>query len=111
ATAAGGSNTCPPTPPAPPAETDLQPCGGAPVLQAGAPPVVAHFPGVRADLGDATIASIANPSTASTAFTNRMLVSGQDGNIQETARRTFGTVSIGGGAELAPPPPAGTRAL
>ena len=104
ATAAGGSNTCPPTPPAPPTETDLQPCGGARVLQAGTSRVVGHFHGFAADLGDATIASIANPSTASTAFTNRMLVSGQDGNIQETARRTFGTVSIGGLPDLVPAP-------
>jgi type II secretory pathway pseudopilin PulG len=100
ATAAGGSNTCPPTPPAPPAETDLQPCGGARVLQAGTSRVVGHFHGFATDIGDATIASIANPSVASTAFTNRMLVSGQDGNIQETATRTFGTVSIGGLPDL-----------
>ncbi len=44
ATAAGGSNTCPPTPPAPPAETDLQPCGGARVLQAGTSRVVGPLP-------------------------------------------------------------------
>ncbi len=104
ATAAGGSNTCPPTPPAPPAETDLQPCGGARVLQAGTSRVVGHFHGFLTDIGDATIASIANPSVASTAFTNRMLVSGQDGNIQETATRTFGTVSIGGLPDLMPAP-------
>ena len=96
ATAAGGSNTCPPTPPAPPAETDLQACGGARVLQAGTSRVVGHFHGFLADIGDATLVSIANPSVASTSFTNRMLVSGQDGNVQETAKRAFGTVSIGG---------------
>jgi len=100
ATAAGGSNTCPPTPPAPPAETDLQACGGARVQQAGTSRVVGHFHGFAADLGDATIASIANPSTASTAFTDRRLVSGQDGNIQETAKRALGTVSIGGLPDL-----------
>jgi type II secretory pathway pseudopilin PulG len=104
ATAAGGSNTCPPTPPAPPAETDLQPCGGARVLQAGTSRVVGHFHGFLTDIGDATIASISNPSVASTAFTNRMLVSGQDGNIQETAMRAFGTVSIGGLPDLMPAP-------
>ena len=100
ATAAGGSNTCPPTPPAPPAETDLQACGGARVQQAGTSRVVGHFHGFATDIGDATIVSIANPSAASTAFTNRMLVSGQDGNIQETAKRALGTVSIGGLPDL-----------
>ena len=104
ATAAGGSNTCPPTPPAPPAETDLQACGGARVLQAGTSRVVGHFHGFLSDIGDATIVSIANPSVASTAFTNRMLVSGQDGNVQETAKRAFGTISIGGLPEFVTAP-------
>ncbi len=58
--------------------------------------MVGHFHGFLADIGDATLVSIANPSVASTSFTNRMLVSGQDGNVQETAKRAFGTVSIGG---------------
>jgi type II secretory pathway pseudopilin PulG len=104
ATAAGGSNTCPPTPPAPPAETDLQACGGARVQQAGTSRVVGHFNGFVTDIGDATLVSIANPSVASTAFTNRMLVSGQDGNIQETAKRAFGTVTVGGLPEFVPAP-------
>jgi type II secretory pathway pseudopilin PulG len=96
ATAAGGSNVCPPTPPAPPAESDLQPCSGARALQAGTSRAVGHFHGFLEDLGDATIASIANPSTPTTTFTNRILVSGQDGNVQETTSRAFGTVTIGG---------------
>ena len=104
ATAAAGANVCPPTPPAPPAEADLQPCGGARVLQAGTSRVVGHFHGLLIDIGDATIASIANPVTATTTFTNRMLVSGQDGSIQETTGRSFGTVSIGGLPEFVPPP-------
>jgi hypothetical protein len=95
-TSAGGANVCPPTPPAPPVETDLQPCGGARVLQAAISRAVGHFHGFATDVGDATLASIAAPSTNTTAFTNRMLVSGQDGNIQETATRSFGTIFIGG---------------
>ncbi len=104
ATAAGGANVCPPTPPAPPAETDLQPCGGARVQQAGTSRVVGHFHGFPVDIGDATIASIANPATATTSFTNRMFVSGQDGNIQQTTGRAFGTVSIGALPDLVPVP-------
>ena len=106
-TAAGGANACPPTPPAPPAETDLQPCGGARVLQAGTSRVVGHFHGILGfftDIGDATIASIANPTTATTTFTDRKLVAGQDGNIQETTARAFGPVAIGGLPEFVPAP-------
>ncbi len=95
-TSAGGANVCPPTPPAPPVETDLQACGGARVLQAGISRSVGHFHGFATDIGDATLASIASTSTNTTAFTNRMLVAGQDGNIQETATRSFGTIFVGG---------------
>jgi type II secretory pathway pseudopilin PulG len=100
ATAAGGANVCPPTPPAPPAESDLQPCGGAFARQAAISRVVGHFHGFPVDIGDATIASIANPTNYSTSFVNRMLVSGQDGNVQDTAVRAFGTINIGGLPDL-----------
>ena len=103
-TSAGGANVCPPTPPAPPAETDLQACGGARVLQAGTTRVVGHFHGFLADIGDATLVSAGVPVTTTTAFTNRMMVSGQDGNIQETTGRAFGTVSIGGLPDQVPAP-------
>ena len=103
-TSAGGANVCPPTPPAPPAETDLQACGGARVLQAGTARVVGHFNGFVADIGDATLVSAGVPTTTTTAFTNRMMVSGQDGNIQETTSRAFGTVSIGGLPDQVPSP-------
>jgi type II secretory pathway pseudopilin PulG len=96
ATSAGGANVCPPTPPAPPAETDLAPCGGSRVLQAGTSQSIGRFHGFTADLGDATIASIANPATATTTFANRMLVSGQNGNLQDTVSRYLGTVRVGG---------------
>jgi len=104
ATSAGGANVCPPTPPAPPTETDLQPCGGARVLQAGISRVVGHFHAFTVDLGDATLASVANPSIAMTSLTNRMLVSGQDGNVQDTATRTLGTTFFGGLPDLVPAP-------
>jgi type II secretory pathway pseudopilin PulG len=107
-TSAGGSNVCPPTPPAPPAETDLQPCGGARVSQAGIARIVGHFHGFLADLGDATLASAGVPATSTTAFTNRMMVSGQDGNIQETTNRAFGTIAIGGLPDLVSAPPGWT---
>jgi type II secretory pathway pseudopilin PulG len=96
ASSAGGANVCPPTPPAPPAETDLAPCGGARVLQAGTSQSIGHFHGFTEDLGDATLVSIANPATPTTTFANRMLVSGQNGNLQDTVSRYIGTVRVGG---------------
>jgi type II secretory pathway pseudopilin PulG len=96
ATSAGGANVCPPTPPAPPAESDLAPCGGARALQAGTSQSIGHFHGFAADLGDATLVSIANPATATSTFANRMLVSGQNGNVQNAVSRYIGTVQIGG---------------
>jgi type II secretory pathway pseudopilin PulG len=96
AVSAGGANVCPPTPPAPPAESDLAPCGGARVLQAGTSQANGHFHGFASDLGSATLVSIANPATATTTFANRMLVSGQNGNLQNTVSRYIGTVRVGG---------------
>jgi hypothetical protein len=96
ASSAGGANVCPPTPPAPPAETDLAPCGGARVLQAGTAQAIGLFHGFTSDLGDATLVSIANPATPTTAFANRVLVSGQNGNLQDTVSRHIGTVRVGG---------------
>jgi type II secretory pathway pseudopilin PulG len=96
ATSAGGANVCPPTPPAPPAESDLAPCGGGRVLQAGTSQAIGHFQGLVTNLGDAALASIANPATATTTFSNRMLVSGQNGNLQNTVNRYIGTVTVGG---------------
>ena len=104
ATSAGGANVCPPTPPAPPAESDLAPCGGARVLQAGTSQSIGHFHGLVTDLGDATLASIANPATATTTFANRVLVSGQNGNLQDTVSRHIGTVRVGGMPSNVPAP-------
>jgi type II secretory pathway pseudopilin PulG len=104
ATAAGGLDACPPTPPAPPLETDLQPCGGAFARQAGTARVVGHFHGYASDVGDATIASIGAPTLYTTTFANRVPVSGENGNVQETATRAFGTVSIGGLPEFVTAP-------
>jgi type II secretory pathway pseudopilin PulG len=96
ATAAGGVNACPPVPPAPPLETDLQPCGGAFTRQAGTARVVGHFHGFASDVGDATIVSIGPPTLYTTTFADRVPVSGFDGNVQATATRAYGTVAIGG---------------
>jgi type II secretory pathway pseudopilin PulG len=97
ATAAdSGLNACPPVPPAPPLETDLQPCGGAFVRQAGTSRVVGHFHGFVSDVGDATIVSIGPPTAYTTTFTNRVPISGFNGNVQDSATRAFGTISIGG---------------
>jgi hypothetical protein len=65
---------------------------------------VGHFHGFVADIGDATLVSAGAPATNTTAFTNRMMVTGQDGNIQETTGRAFGTVSIGGLPDQVPSP-------
>ena len=103
-TAAGGLNVCPPTPPAPPLETDLQPCGGAMTLHAGIERVVGHLHGFAVDVGDATLMQVAAPTINTTTLTNRMIVPGTDGNIQETATRTFGVITIGGLPDLILPP-------
>lgn len=100
AMSAGGSNACPPVPPFSAAETDLLPCGGAYAKQAGTSRVVGHFHGFATDLGDATIVSVAAPSVAMTTFANRVAVSGQNGNVQDTANRTYGTIQIGGLPDL-----------
>ena len=100
AMAAGGSNACPPVPPLSALETDLLPCGGAYAQQAGTSRVVGHFHGFATDLGDATIVSVGAPSAAMTTFANRTAVSGQNGNVQDTANRTYGTIRIGGLPDL-----------
>lgn len=104
ATAAGGADTCPPSPPAPPFETDLQPCGGAFARQAGTSRIVGHFHGFVSDVGDATIVSIGPPTAAGTTFVDRVPVSGVDGDVQGTASRSYGTVTIGGLPESVTPP-------
>ena len=96
AMSAGGANACPPVPPLAALETDLLPCGGAFAKQAGTSRIVGHFHGFAADLGDATIVSIANPSAAMTTFANRIAVTGTNGNVQDTASRAYGTIKIGG---------------
>jgi type II secretory pathway pseudopilin PulG len=111
ATAAGGSNACPPVPPAVSQESDLQPCGGAKVQQAGVARVVAYlYQDTDADdvadleLGETTLASVGAAPAPSTVFTDRELVTDEDGNIENAASRTLGTVSIGGLPEFVPPP-------
>jgi type II secretory pathway pseudopilin PulG len=104
ATAAGGVNACPPVPPAPPLETDLEPCGGAFARQAGTVRVVGHFHGFASDVGDATLVSIASPTPYTTTFANRVPVSGVNGNVQDTATRAFGTIKIGGLPEFVTAP-------
>ena len=85
-------------------ETDLQPCGGAFARQAGTSRVVGHFHGFISDVGDATIVSIANPTPYTTTFVNRVPVSGANGNVQETAKRAYGTIKIGGLPEFVTAP-------
>jgi type II secretory pathway pseudopilin PulG len=111
ATAAGGSNACPPVPPAVTQESDLQPCGGAKVQQAGISRVVAYlYQDTDADddpdleLGATTIVSVAAPSVPTTTFSDRELVAGEDGNIENSASRSLGTISIGGLPEFVPGP-------
>ena len=111
ATAAGGADACPPVPPALTQESDLQPCGGAKVQQAGVARVVAYLnqdtdldASADLELGATALASIAAPSVPTTVFTDRELVSGEDGNIENSASRTLGTVSIGGLPEFLPEP-------
>ena len=111
ATAAGGTNACPPVPPASTQESDLQPCGGAKVQQAGVSRIVAYLDqDLDADdvadleLGETTLASVGPASVPTTVFTDRELVSDEDGNIENSASRTLGTVSIGGLPEFVPAP-------
>ena len=111
ATAAGGTNACPPVPPASIQESDLQPCGGAKVQQAGVSRVVAYLyqdtdgdETADLELGETTLASVAAASAPTTVFTDRELVSDEDGYIENSASRSLGTVSIGGLPEFVPPP-------
>ena len=104
AMSAGGANACPPVPPLPLLETDLLPCGGAYAKQAGTSRIVGHFHGFATDLGDATIVSVANPSAAMTTFANRIAVSGANGNMQDSASRSYGTIKIGGLPEFVSAP-------
>ncbi len=111
ATAAGGTNACPPVPPASIQESDLQPCGGAKVQQAGVARVVAYLSRdmdgdevADLQLGETTLASIGPASVPTTVFTDRELVPGEDGNIENSAGRTLGTVSIGGLPAFVPAP-------
>ena len=83
--------------------TKLKPSGTAGTSQS-----IGHFHGFTQDLGDATLVSIANPATATTTFANRMLVSGQNGNLQNTVSRYIGTVRVGG-LPANVPAPRGTR--
>ena len=92
-------------------ESDLQPCGGAKVQQAGIARVVAYLyqdtdldSSPALELGATTLASIAAPSSPTTSFTDRELVADEDGNIENSASRSFGTVSIGGLPESLPEP-------
>jgi type II secretory pathway pseudopilin PulG len=111
ATAAGGTNACPPVPPASIQESDLQPCGGAKVQQAGVARLVAYlYQDMDGDdvadleLGETTLASVGAASGPTTVFTDRELVADQDGNIENSASRSLGTVSIGGLPEFVPVP-------
>src|SRR5262245_40889033 len=104
AMSAGGANACPPVPPLAALETDLLPCGGAYAKQAGTSRIIGHFHGFATDLGDATLVSVGAPASAMTTFANRIAVSGANGNVQDTASRSYGTIRIGGLPEFVSAP-------
>lgn len=102
-TAAGGANVCPP--PTALAETDNQPCGGARIQQAGTLSAVLHPHGIAPDVGDVVLAQVAAAAgSPDTTFLNRVLVTGQDGYLQQTVNRGIGTFSLAGmPANVTPP--------
>jgi hypothetical protein len=105
------TNVCPP--PTDTAETDSLPCGGSRIQQAGTLSAIMQMSHLATSLGPATLvnwtAATSNPNKG---FVDREAVSGQDGRIEMTATRQFGTINIGGlPAGLANPTgwdPAGT---
>jgi hypothetical protein len=98
AAAAGPSSVCPPTPPALPAQTDGQPCGGARVRQAGILSAVATLNGVGPALGGTVLFRVGGVGEGqdTTTFVDRVPVSGQSGNVGQVVSRTLGEVDIGG---------------
>ncbi len=94
AVTAGGSSVCPP--PTDTAETDLQPCSGARIQQGGTLSATMTLDGLSPALGTATLATIAAASNdPNKTFVDRVLVSGEDGRMSNTATRRFGTINIG----------------
>jgi type II secretory pathway pseudopilin PulG len=83
---------CPPSA----SETDNQPCSYAKVQQAGTLQATLAVNSGGANLGTANLASVGGAGSATTAFTNRTLVSGRDGRLDQTVVRSLGTVNIGG---------------
>lgn len=88
-----GAPACPPAPASP--ETDNLPCGGTKVQQSNALTATMDLSGLTPNLGSAIVAQVAQPSAASTTFSNRTAVTGQDGYLQETVSRTIGTFNFG----------------
>ncbi len=94
AVAASGGNICPP--PTDTAEVDGLPCLGARVQQAGTATASMNLEGIVSGLGTASLASVAATSAnPNKSFVDREPVSGQDGRVELTATRAFGTIGIG----------------
>ena len=92
AVAAGGAYVCPP--PTDPAETDGMPCAGGRIQQGGTLTSTLGLEGIVAGLGSAMLASVAS-SYPNKSFVDREAVSGNEGRVELTATRSFGTINVG----------------
>jgi hypothetical protein len=106
-TSAGGGNVCPPWTDG--AQSDLKPCGGSRIQQAGPLSAVLQLNGTSPQLGTATLGEIlAAASSPDKTFVDRVQngqspagllcspVTGSNGCLEEQATRTIGTVNVGG---------------
>jgi type II secretory pathway pseudopilin PulG len=93
AVAAAGANVCPP--PTDPAETDGMPCAGGRILQGGTLMSTLDLNGIVGGLGSATLASAASAGIPNESFVDREAVSGNQGRVELTATRLFGTINVG----------------
>jgi hypothetical protein len=94
AVVAGGTSVCPP--PTDVAETDGYPCLGGRVQQGGTMTSSLTLNGMVGGLGTATLASVAPAaSNPNKSFVDREPISGQNGRVELTATRRFGSINIG----------------
>jgi hypothetical protein len=88
------TNVCPP--PTDAAETDSLPCGGSRIQQAGTLSAIMPMSHLATSLGPGTLVSwAAASSNPDKTLVDREAVSGQDGRMEMTATRRFGTINIG----------------
>lgn len=95
AVAAAGANICPP--PTDVAEVDGLPCLGGRVQQAGTLSASMNLDGMVGGLGAATLVNLGAAATnPNKSFVDREPVNTEDGRVELTATRRFGSIGIAG---------------